>query len=68
MVKEIDREAMRKRLGNIAQLQEILFGEYIERYDRRLDCLEAELNQFKTTVTERFTQLQDALDAFDSRT
>ena len=27
---------MRKRLGNITQLQDILFGEQVEEYDRKL--------------------------------
>jgi LPS O-antigen subunit length determinant protein (WzzB/FepE family) len=62
MVKEIDKESMRKRLGNIAQLQELLFGEYIERYNRRLDLLESELNKLQKTFTENLTQIQESFD------
>jgi hypothetical protein len=62
MVKELDREAIRNRLGNIAQLQELLFGDYIERYDRQFKKLESDLSQLQTNFTERFGQLQASFD------
>ncbi|GAB4523607.1 MAG: hypothetical protein Tsb0014_01350 [Pleurocapsa sp.] len=65
---EITKEAMRNRLGNIAQLQELLFGEQMKQYelkfqqcDRRLDKLEADLKQMQLNMEESLTQLETSL-------
>lgn len=59
---------MRKRLGNITQLQELLFGEHIEKYDSKLDQynqrlnqLESETKKFRLVVDERLEQLETSL-------
>jgi hypothetical protein len=62
MAKELDREAIRNRLGNIAQLQELLFGDYIERYDRQFKKLESDLSQLQANFTEHLAQLQANFD------
>lgn len=59
---------MRKRLGNITQLQDLLFGEHIEKYDSKLDQynqrlnqLESETKKFRLVVDERLDQLEASL-------
>lgn len=56
---EITKEDMRRKLGNIAQLRELLFGEQIEEYEdkfeqsfQRLDQLNAEVKQLETNLGE----------------
>ena len=34
---EISKAEMRQRLGNISQLQELLFGEQIEQYNSQIE-------------------------------
>lgn len=65
---EITKDQMRQRLGNISQLQELLFGEQIneynqklEQHNQRLSRLEANTREFQSTVTERIEQLDDKL-------
>lgn len=54
---EITRAEIRKRLGNISQLRELLFGDQIDEYNYRLDqyhqrleTLEANLQNLQTTM------------------
>ena len=65
---ELTKEGMRQRLGNIDQLQELLFGEQIDEYDRkleehnqRLNRLETNTAKFQSTITERIEQLENKL-------
>ena len=62
---DITKEEMRNRLGNITQLQELLFGEQIKQYDRKfkqtqiqIDKLESDLNQVHLTLEQRLSQLE----------
>lgn len=62
---EITKAEMRKRLGNITKLQEILFGEQIEaynqkfkQYNHRLNQLENNQHKFQLVMEERFQQLE----------
>ena len=65
---QITKAEMRKRLGNITQLQDLLFGEKIEKYDsqleqysQRLQQLESETKKFHLIVKERLEQLEESL-------
>jgi small-conductance mechanosensitive channel len=65
---EIAKAEIRKKLGNISQLRELLFGDQIaeynqrlEQYDQRLDALETNLEQFQTAIAARLTQLENKL-------
>ncbi|MGL5940632.1 MAG: hypothetical protein ACRC2S_09630 [Waterburya sp.] len=62
---EITKAEMRKRLGNITKLQEILFGEQVEaynqkfkQYNHRLNQLENSQHKFQLVMEERFQQLE----------
>ena len=62
---EITKAEMRKRLGNITQLQELLFGEQIKEYNRQLEQhnqkitrLEANYQRLQSVVEERVSQLE----------
>ena len=59
---------MRKRLGNVSQLRDLLLGDKIEEYERnftqsyqRLDKLESSLIKFQSMVNERLNKMQDSL-------
>ena len=72
---EISNNDMRRKLGNLTQIRELLFGEQIEDYDNRfqqyqqqieilnsnLQALESNLEQFKTNQKQRLDQLQNDL-------
>ncbi|MGL5795180.1 MAG: hypothetical protein ACRC06_12425 [Waterburya sp.] len=65
---EITKAEMRKRLGNITKLQEILFGEQVEaynqkfkQYNHRLNQLENSQHKFQLVMEERFQQLETKL-------
>ncbi|MEM8718352.1 MAG: hypothetical protein AAGE84_03450 [Cyanobacteria bacterium P01_G01_bin.39] len=64
----ITKAEIRKRLGNITQLQELLFGEQIdeynhkfERYNQKLNQLEANTQRFQLVIDERISQLENRL-------
>jgi len=66
---EITKAEMRKRLSNITQLQELLFGEKIDEYNHKLeqhsqkiDYLEANCQKFQLVTEERLTQLENKLN------
>ena len=59
---------MRKRLGNVSQLRDLLLGDKIEEYEasllqhsQRLDALESSLIKFQSGVNERLNKMQDSL-------
>ncbi len=65
---EITKAEMRKRLGNITQLQELLFGEKIEeynckleQYDQKLTQIEANSQKFQLAIEERIANLEKKL-------
>ena len=65
---EITQEEMRKRLGNVSQLRDLLLGDKIEEYEgsfaqnsKRLDTLESSLMKFQSEVNERLNKMQDSL-------
>lgn len=62
---EITKAEIRKRLGNITQLQELLFGEQIDEYNHKLEQYSQKINQieansqkFQQFIEERITQLE----------
>lgn len=59
---------MRKRLGNVTQLRDLLLGEKIEEYEanfvqnsQRLDKLESSLIKFQSGVNDRLNKMQESL-------
>jgi hypothetical protein len=65
---ELTREEMRQRLGNIGQLQDLLFGDKMREYEQqfqecaqRLTKVESDLSQWQTNVNNRFTELENSL-------
>lgn len=57
---------MRKRLGNVGQLRDLLLGEQIEEYEanfaqnsQRLEVLESSLIKFQSGVNDRLNKMQD---------
>ncbi len=57
----ITKEEMRRKLGNITQLRELLFGEQIEEYERKFDQSFQHLNQLNTEVKQlegKFTEFR----------
>ena len=57
----ITKEEMRRKLGNITQLRELLFGEQIEEYERKFDQSFQHLNQLSTEVKQlegKFTEFR----------
>lgn len=65
---EITKAEIRKRLGNITQLQEVLLGEQIEEYNHKLEQyrqkisqIEANSQKFQQVTEERITQLEKNL-------
>ena len=65
---EITKAEIRQKLGNIKQLQELLFGEKTKEYDRqinslqaRLDRLESDRHQSQSIIDERLEQLENKL-------
>ena len=64
---EITKDEMRKRLGNVSQLRDLLLGDKIEEYEgnfascsQRLDVLESSLNEFQSEVQEQLKKMQDS--------
>jgi uncharacterized protein (DUF3084 family) len=65
---EVTKAEIRKRLGNISQLRELLFGDQINEYDHRLEqyhqrlnSLETNLQQSQAAIEARLTQLEQKL-------
>ena len=56
----ITKEEMRRKLGNITQLRELLFGEQIEEYERKFDLSFQQINELSTEVK----QLEGKFTAF----
>lgn len=67
---EITKDRLRQRLSNISQLQELLFGEEIdkynqrlEQYEQRLERLEANHREFQSAISERLKNFENDLTA-----
>ncbi|MDJ0899342.1 MAG: hypothetical protein QNJ55_11070 [Xenococcus sp. MO_188.B8] len=72
---EITNDEMRRKLGNLTQIRELLFGDQIEEYnnkfqqyqrhleelDSHLQSLDSNLEQFKLEQKNRLNQLQNDL-------
>ena len=65
---EITKEEIRKRLGNLSQLQDLLFGEKTRQYDsqlaeyrQRFDKLESDFVTWQSTIDRRLNLLEDSL-------
>lgn len=57
----ITKEEMRRKLGNITQLRELLFGEQIEEYERKFDLSFQQINELSTEVKQlegKFTEFR----------
>jgi len=58
---EITKAEIRKKLGNISQLRELLLGDQLAEYNQRLDSLETNLQQSQAAIAARLTQLEQKL-------
>ena len=65
---EMNKAEMRKKLGNITQLKELLFGEEIKEYNQKFDLYSQKLEdlatknrEFKLSVNERLQELENKL-------
>ncbi len=72
---EASNDEMRRKLGNLTQIRELLFGEQIENYDNQfqqyqqqleilnsnLQALESNLEQFKIEQNQKLDQLHNDL-------
>jgi hypothetical protein len=65
---DITKAEMRKRLGNITKLQELLFGEQVEAYNQKFKQYNDKINQlensqhkFQLVMEERFQQLENKI-------
>jgi hypothetical protein len=58
---EINQSEIRKRLGNITQLQELLFGEQIKTSNQKLDLHQQQLEQLETNYQELQLFVEDRL-------
>ena len=65
---EVTKAEIRKRLGNISQLRELLLGDKIDEYDRKLeqyklklDNLELNLQQSQTDTNQSIARLESKL-------
>ncbi len=57
----ITKEEMRRKLGNITQLRELLFGEQIEEYERKFDQSFQQINELSTELKQlegKFTEFR----------
>ena len=66
---EITKEEMRKRLGNVTQLQDLLFGEktkhydsQLEHYNQRFDKLESDFKTFQSVIDKRLNVIENSLN------
>jgi hypothetical protein len=59
---EITKAEIRKRLGNISQLRELLFGDQIDEYHQRLDQYHQRLNTLETCIKQLEEKLQEQLE------
>ncbi len=66
---EITKEEMRSRLGNITQLQELLFGDKIKEYNykfeqnqKHIQKLEADINKLRLNLENNLKQLEISLN------
>ena len=65
---KITKAEIRQKLGNITQLQELLFGEQTREYDRKLDLYRARLDRLESdclksqlSIDKRFKELESKL-------
>ena len=65
---EVTKAEIRKRLGNISQLRELLLGDKIDEYDRKLeqyqlklDNLELNLQQSQTATNQSIARLESKM-------
>ena len=65
---KITKAEIRQKLGNITQLQELLFGEQTREYDRKLDLYRARLDRLESdclksqlSIDKRFKELENKL-------
>ncbi|MGF1538924.1 MAG: hypothetical protein ACFCU5_00505 [Pleurocapsa sp.] len=65
---EITKEEMRNRLGNVTQLQELLFGDKIKEYNHKfeqnqkyLHKLEADIDKLRLNLENNLKQLENSL-------
>ena len=63
---KITKAQMRQKLGNITQLQELLFGEQIEKYDRAMSKYERRLNQLESNQNELNSTIKASIERLEN--
>ena len=66
-MQEITKSELRKRLGNISQLQELLFGEQIEQYNYRLEQQDSKLKQLETNAKKFQLNVEEQIERLEDR-
>lgn len=64
---EMTKAEMRQKLGNISQLQELLFGEQTREYDRKLDLYQAKLEQLESDCQKSQLSIDKRLEELESK-
>lgn len=64
---EITKAEIRQKLGNITQLQELLFGEQTREYDRKLDLYQTRLNRLESDLQESQLVIDERLKELESK-
>jgi len=58
---EITKDDMRERLGNLDQIRDLLFGENLQKYDKRLSKIESDISSLRQEMHECVDQLNHTL-------
>ena len=56
---EVSKDEMRERLGNIDQIRDLLFGDYVREHRVRFEQIESSLINFQQEVSDRLTELHE---------
>lgn len=56
---EVSKDEMRERLGNIDQIRDLLFGDYVRDHRARFEQIESSLINFQQEVSDRLTELHE---------
>ena len=63
----MNKAEIRQRLGNITQLQELLFGEQTREYDRKLDLYQTRLDRLESDCRKSQIVINERLEELESK-
>ena len=64
---ELTKAELRQRLGNISQLQDLLFGEQIEQYNYQLEQQEHRIKQLETSAQQFTLDTEEQLQQLETK-